>query len=261
MKMPHLLLAIALSSGVLAQPSGSIEGKRRALIFLCRENLAQQFTPGYKAAITNYWVGTRPDLDMSQGRVVNTNIPLHLAILGEGFFCLKENHYTRDGRMTLKNDLILGPSDEPLLAYKLDDQGNITQNLDVIRFPMDPENKLYLGKYNECTFDAQGYFLGGITETDPVTGYTHTDYTPLYRLAIATFPQPQRLERQKGTLLSANLESGTASLDMPGQHRLGFLVPSSVEMSNVDPVQQAYIWGRLDATEMRPLPKPPAKKK
>lgn len=259
MKWTHLLLALGLTA--LPAQAQTFEGKRRALLLWCRENLAQQFTPGYKATITNYWAGTRPDLDISQGRVVNTNIPLHLAILGEGYFCFQDSRYSRDGRMILKNDLILGSAGSPLLAYKLDEQGNITQSLDIIRFPMDAENKLYLGKYNECTFDAQGYFLGGITNTDPVTGYTHTDYTPLYRLAIATFPQNHRLGREEGTMLSANNESGAAILDMPGQHRLGFLVPSSVEMSNVDPVQQAYIWGRLDANEMRPLPKKPEAKK
>ncbi|MFN8609389.1 MAG: hypothetical protein U0931_17760 [Vulcanimicrobiota bacterium] len=258
MKWTHLLLALSLTS--LSVSAQSIEGKRRALLLWCRENLAQQFTPGYKATITNYWAGARPDLDVSQGRVVNTNIPLHLAILGEGFFSFQNGHYSRDGRMILKNDQILGSSGSALLAYKLDEQGNITQNLDIIRFPMDSENKLFLGKYNECTFDAQGYFLGGVTNTDPVTGYTYTDYTPLYRLAIATFPQPHRLQREEGTMLSPSPESGPASLDMPGQHRLGFLVPRSVEMSNVDPVQQAYIWGRLDANETRPLPQRPGPK-
>ncbi len=252
--MKWILLALALSLSAHAQ---GFESKRRAMLLWCRENLAQQFTPGYKATITNYWAGTHPDLDISQGRVVNTNIPLHLAILGEGFFSFQDGRYSRDGRMILKNDRILGSSGSPLLAYKLDDQGNITQSPDIIRFPMDADNKLYLGKYNECTFDAQGYFLGGITNTDPVTGYTHTDYTPLYRLAIATFPQAHRLQREDGPMLSATSESGSATLDMPGQHRLGFLVPSSVEMSNVDPVQQAYIWGRLDANELHPLPKKP----
>lgn len=252
--MKWILLALTLSLSAHAQ---GFESKRRAMLLWCRENLAQQFTPGYKATITNYWAGTHPDLDISQGRVVNTNIPLHLAILGEGFFSFQDGRYSRDGRMILKNDTILGSSGSPLLAYKLDDQGNITQSPDIIRFPMDADNKLYLGKYNECTFDAQGYFLGGITNTDPVTGYTHTDYTPLYRLAIATFPQAHRLQREDGPMLSATSESGSATLDMPGQHRLGFLVPSSVEMSNVDPVQQAYIWGRLDANELHPLPKKP----
>ena len=259
--MKWILLLLAFTWISLPSHAQSIEGKRRALLLWCRENLAQQFTPGYKATITNYWAGTRPDLDISQGRVVNTNIPLHLAILGEGFFCFQDSRYSRDGRMTLKNELILGSGGSPLLAYKLDEQGNITQNLDVIRIPMDPENNPYPGTHNECTFDAQGYFLGGVTNTDPVTGYTHTDYTPLYRLAIATFPQAHRLAREDGTMLSATSESGGATLDMPGQHRLGFLVPSSVEMSNVDPVQQAYIWGRLDANEMRPLPKKPTPKK
>lgn len=255
-----LLFFCLLSAPLWAQPT-SMQGRRQVLTLWCRENLAQQYTPGYKATVTNYYVGPNPDLDMSQGRVVATGIPLHLAIQGEGFFCFEGDRFSRDGRMQLREGILEGPGGYPLLGYKLDDKANIADKLGVIRFPTDPGNQLYLGRYNEYSFDALGNFLGGLTTTDPVTGQSHTDYTPLYRLAIGTFPQPHRMLRERDSLLLAGKESGPLRLDLAGQNRLGFLVPSSVELSNVDPVQQAYIWGRLDAMEMRPFPSPPKKKR
>ena len=258
--MRRLLLLLCLIPWMVSAEPASIEGRRRTLTLWCRENLAQQFSPGYKATQTSYYVGPQPDLDMSQGRVVATGIPLHLAIQGEGFFCLEGDRFTRDGRMQLREGILEGPGGYPLLGYKLDDKSNISDKLGQIQFPIDPKNQLYLGIYNDYSFDALGNFLGGLTTTDPVTGNSHTDYTPLYRLAIGTFPQPHRLLREQDSLLRASAQSGPLRVDLAGQNRLGFLIPASLEMSNVDPVQQAYVWGRLDALEMRPLPKPPTKR-
>lgn len=256
MKTSWLLALWLIGVGTGWSQPASIEARRRSLTLWCRENLAQQFMPGYKATVTNYYAGPNPDLDMSQGRVVATGIPLHLAIQGQGFFCFEGNHYSRDGRMQLEEGVVQGPGGYPVLAYRLDEQGNIADQLGAIRFPIDPKTQLYMGRYTDYSFDALGHFLGGITTTDPVTGYSHTDYKPLYRLVLATFPQPHRLLRAQDSQLEAGKESGPPRLDLAGQNRLGFLVPSSVELSNVDPVQQAYIWGRLDAMEMRPFPKP-----
>lgn len=255
-----LLLLVCLFPSLAPAQPGPIEGKRRALTYWCRENLAQQFSPGYKATVTNYYVGPQPDLDMTQGRVVATGIPLHLAIQGEGFFCFAGEIYSRDGRMQLQDGVLQGPGGYPLLGYRLDDKANIADALGVMSFSIDPSNQLYLGQYTDYAFDALGNFMGGITRTDPVTGQSHTDYKPLYRLAIATFPQPHRLLRDQDSRLRASKESGPARLDLAGQNRIGFLIPSSVELSNVDPVQQAYIWGRLDANEMRPFKQPPKKR-
>jgi flagellar basal body rod protein FlgG len=259
--MRWLLLFFCLLPGLVQAQPASMQSRRRSLTLWCRENLAQQFTPGYKATVTNYFVGAYPDLDMSQGRVVATGIPLHLAIQGEGFFCLEGDRFTRDGRMQLHEGILQGPGGYPLLGYKLDEKANLSDQLGEIRFPVDPKNQLYLGVYNDYSFDALGNFLGGLTTTDPVTGHSHTDYKPLYRLVIGTFPQPHRLLRDQDSLLRPSQESGPLRLDLAGQNRLGFLVPNSVELSNVDPVQQAYIWGRLDAMEMRPFPQPAKKKK
>jgi flagellar basal body rod protein FlgG len=198
-------------------------------------------------------------LDTTQGRVVATGIPLHLAILGEGFFCVEGEQFTRDGRMQLRDEVIRTSHGAPLLAYKLDEKGNIAENLSTIRFPLDPDNQLYVGRYNEFSFDALGNFLGGVSNVDPITGHLYTDFTPLYRLAIATFPQPHRLVRQPSGLLSPGTESGRFKIGLAAQQRVGFLVPRSLELSNVDPVQQSYIWGRLDGSELKAIPSSRAK--
>lgn len=257
--LSSLILAALVLAPVQAQPEFP-EAQRNLMLRWCRENLAQQHTPGYKAWVTSYFVGAQPDLDTTQGRVVATGIPLHLAILGEGFFVLQGDQFTRDGRMQLRDDLIRSSQGIPLLAYKLDEQGNIAQELGTIAFPIDPSNQLYLGRYNEFSFDAMGNFLGGISQVDAVTGHMHTEFFPLYRLPIATFAQPHRLMRQASGTLIAGPESGPFRLGLPAQQRVGFLIPRSLELSNVDPVQQAYTWGRLDASEVRPLPKPRPKK-
>jgi len=248
------LFALLLCSSLTwAQPEPQ-DPQRGLLLRWCRENLAQQHTPGYKAWVTSYFVGLQPDLDTTQGRVVATGIPLHLAILGEGFFCVEGDQFTRDGRMQLLDDVIRTSHGAPLLAYKLDEKGNIAESLSTIRFPLDPANQLYLGRYNEFSFDSLGNFLGGVSNVDPITGHLYTDFTPLYRLAIATFTQPHRLIRQPGGLLSPGKESGAFKMGLAAQQRVGFLVPRSLELSNVDPVQQSYIWGRLDGSELKPLP-------
>ena len=253
MKMwKSLLLAGFLCSLVGAQvPLDKAEIQRQLMLRWCRQNLANQFLPGYRATVANYFVGADPDLDMTQGRVVATHIPLNLAIFGEGFFCLEAAHYTREGRFLWQNGRILGPGGLGVLGYRLDEKQNIASELGPIDFPMDPENNLYLGKYNTFSWDSQGTLLGGSTTYNPVTQQDFTEYTPVYRLAIATFAQPHRLLRGEGTLLQASSQTGATRLEVAGENRAGFVIPGSLELSNVDPVEQAYLWGRLDAAEPR----------
>ncbi len=252
-----LLLSGCLCGLVGAQtPVEKAEIQRQLMLRWCRINLENQFQPGYRATVANYFVGADPDLDMTQGRVVATHIPLNLALFGEGFFCLEGGRYTREGRFLWQEGRIIGPGGLPVLGYRLDEKQNISQGLGPIDFPMDPESNLYLGKYNTFSWDSQGTLLGGSTSYNPVTQQDFTDYTPVYRLAIATFAQPHRLLRDQGTLLQAGSEAGAIRLEVAGENRAGFVIPGSLELSNVDPVEQAYLWGRLDAAEPRRAKKP-----
>lgn len=235
--------------------------QRKLLLGWCRENLEQQYTPGYKATVIHYFSGSQPDLDMSPGRVVATQDPANVAILGQGFFCLEGQRFTRDGRLWLRGDTVVNRLGQALLAHPLDDQGNVKDQPGPMKFGKDAVSGLFLGKYTGFSFDSSGTFFGEKSVTDPVTLQTETTFVPLYRLPIALFAHPQRLLREQETLFLATDESGSATLSLAGEKNAGFVVPRSIELSNVNPTDQAYQWGRLDAAEELERIQVPAKRR
>ena len=254
-------LGWSLASPLLAQPAAPAEQQRKSLLSWCRENLEQQYTPGYKGTLCSYYSGVQPDLDMSAGRILLTQDPAHLAVLGQGFFCLEGDVFTRDGRFLLKGETVVGQSGRALLAYPLDSQGNVSDGLTAVKFGFDPGTGLFRQRYTGFSFDSSGTLLGEITQVDPVTLQADIQYEAVYRLPLALFAQPQRLQRLEVNLFLATLQSGSPRLELTGQKNAGFFVPRSLELSNVNVVEQTYLWGRLDASEPAPkkVVKPSAK--
>ncbi|MDD2629260.1 MAG: flagellar hook-basal body complex protein, partial [Limnochordia bacterium] len=66
------------------------------------------------------------------------------------------------------------------------------------------------------------------------------DNTPIVlgQVALATFPNPAGLSKVGGTSFSESLNSGTAQLGEPQSGGRGRIIPESLEMSNVDLVQE-----------------------
>ncbi|MGD9306572.1 MAG: flagellar hook protein FlgE [Desulfobacterales bacterium] len=64
--------------------------------------------------------------------------------------------------------------------------------------------------------------------------YSNGQLVPVYMLALADFPSYEGLDKMGGNLYAESLESGQALPSTPGNGRLGSIVPSTIEMSNVD---------------------------
>ena len=68
-----------------------------------------------------------------------------------------------------------------------------------------------------------------------VTGrYSNGESLPIGRVAIATFDNPEGLERQGESMYAATVNSGEPILGAPGEGEGGSLTPGALEMSNVD---------------------------
>jgi flagellar hook protein FlgE len=56
----------------------------------------------------------------------------------------------------------------------------------------------------------------------------------VYQLPVATFQNPDGLQRRNGNAYSVSDQSGTFALQLPGSGGAGTLSPSTLEGSNVD---------------------------
>lgn len=91
----------------------------------------------------------------------------------------------------------------------------------------------------EATYQ-DGYGVGSMTGytvgSDGVIrgAYDNGETRSLARLALANFENPAGMIQVGGTLFQESANSGTASINAPTISGLGALIPSSLEMSNVD---------------------------
>ncbi len=220
-------------------------------------NLQNQFTPGYKPEqvefrdlVTGYG-GKGAQVKSSgiifeQGQIVKTANPTNLAIEGNGFFVLNDGvrtHYTRDGRFMFKNGELVNPEGLKVMGYQLDNNGNISSDLQPISLNFDPKTKLYGGKYTGFHFDSSGKLYGDRTVIDPLTGKAVTTSVPLYQVAVASFANPSGLTKTGTTTFAETENSGQAVVGTAGQGALGRIHPSSLEMATVDFAQQAAAIG------------------
>ncbi|MCD6144069.1 flagellar hook protein FlgE [Thermococcus sp.] len=68
-----------------------------------------------------------------------------------------------------------------------------------------------------------------------ITGhYSNGQITPLYRVALARFNNPQGLSKEGGNLFAETRSSGDRIPGHPGENGLGRIAPNSLEQSNVD---------------------------
>ena len=218
----------------------------------CFLNMKNQFTPGYKSyMVFDRLKSGKPRVRLTQGEIFHTQCATNLAVNGAGFFIVREgdqDHYTRDGRFSFQDGkLKLEASDALLLGFELDIKGNLVSiEPKPMELSMDPKTKLYGGKYTGFHFDETGKLYGESTATDPVTGQTCTGSTPLLQVALANFGSSTLLthSRSSPTLLVYE-GSGQPALGVAGQGANGAICPGSLELANVDFMEEGYAIGAL----------------
>lgn len=221
------------------------------------ENMKNQFTPGYKAETIQFndvmnstMAGgakkKSTGIVFTQGEIFKTQTPTNLAVNGQGFFMLSDGfktHYTRDGRFTLQDGTLKTQDGKSVVGFPLDSQGNISGEKGPMNLTMDPTTKLYGGKYTGFHFDETGKMYGESTMTDPVTGQQSTTQTPLYQVGIASFANASSLQKTGTTSFQESDDSGQAVVGVAGQGALGQVCPGSLELANVDFMQQGAAVG------------------
>jgi flagellar hook protein FlgE len=168
---------------------------------------------------------------MTSGAVQTTGNPLDVAIQGDGFFeigpgaptgpasAITPTAYTRAGNFTVNSQgYLTTQTGEYVLGYA---QPTTPASTEVaIQIPA----------------GASGIAVdqsGGVSYIDPTT---NTRVTP-YRLTLATFSNAAGLERQGGNEWTESANSGTKTVNTPGNGGAGSTTAGAVEMSNVDLAQ------------------------
>ena len=211
------------------------------------DNMKNQFTPGYKGRILGEDGELR--IDCRQGKIFKTQTRTNLAISGDAFFCLESQDgrrsYTRDGRFEFEEGTLRCPYGQAVLAYPLDSQGNICGNETPLRLSMDPTTKLYCGKYTNFKIDDAGTLYGETILVDPVTGVRYESVTPLFRFQLASFEAAPHLFPVDTTIFEETALSGEPFLGVAGQKNLGGVQAGSLELSNVDYMEQGAQIGKV----------------
>jgi flagellar hook protein FlgE len=87
------------------------------------------------------------------------------------------------------------------------------------------QNGAPVGELNGVRIDENGYVLAS---------FTNGQERRIFKLPIATFPNPGGLEPRSGNLFSQTDASGEFNLSEAGQGGAGLLTPSALEASNID---------------------------
>ena len=206
----------------------------RAFSQECLNNMKHQFTPGYRCA------QVLPDpqhftLSMEQGKIFRTHTPTDLAIDGNGFFVIShlgETLYTRDGRFSFQDGVLKNLEKSSVLAYPMDPSGKSSRTPQAVELPLDPSTKLYAGRFIGFRFDAAGVLFGQSTDEGEV---------PLFQLALVGFERPEKLERAGLTSLRGTEAANLIREGVAGQWDLGRVTPASLELSNVNFMEQGMV--------------------
>ena len=154
--------------------------------------------------------------DFSQGAFSDTNNPLDVAIDGPGFFVVidpstGQNVYTRAGNFSVNSNgqLVVGS------AYT----GRVLTP--AIQFPQDTM---------AVTISAEGNVS--------IQQSGNTQFNQIGQIQLARFINPEGLLKMGENIFSETLASGPVNLGNPGTVGLGTLQQNSLELSNVEPVNE-----------------------
>jgi flagellar hook protein FlgE len=168
---------------------------------------------------------------MTSGAVQTTGNPLDVAIQGDGFFqigvgtptgpasAIPPTMYTRAGNFTVNSD-----------GYLTTQEGAYVLGYAQPTTPASTEVAI------QIPAGASGIAVdqsGGVSYIDPATRTRVTRY----RLTLATFSNAAGLERKGGNVWTTSANSGTKTVNTPGNGGAGSTTAGAVEMSNVDLAQ------------------------
>lgn len=220
------------------------------------DNMKNQFTPGYKAEVVEFQdimsnttggaKTKKTTISFEQGKIFKTQTKTNMAINGRGFFVVSDGnqtHYTRDGRFEFKDGALKDYFGKSVVGFPLDSQGNISGQQGPVQMTMDPNTKLYAGKYTDFKIDSAGKVYGISSFTDHTTKQRIETSTPLFQVAVASFANAGSLSRSGTTSFQESEDSGKAMLGVAGQGALGEIKAGSLELSNVDYMQEGAAIG------------------
>ncbi len=168
--------------------------------------------------------------NFNQGSAQTTGRPTNLMISGDGFFIVKrggEDLYTRAG------------------AFNFDSAGNlVTPDGDIVQ-GLDPNGSGGLvpiqipDLVTPGTSPATSLRSYSIGADGVITGvYGDGTKKSLGQVALATFPNPEGMEKAGDTTFRTTANSGNPQTGAAGTGRLGSLMAGAIEMSNVDLAQE-----------------------
>ena len=225
------------------------------------ENLVNAYTPGYRENQVSF----KTYLDSSvidkvqknplQGKAIPGTSNENVFLAGKGYFVIRNDEgriaYTRYGDFKFDGEGVYRASDGSIVqGYILNDKGEVmsgTKSLDSSSFQkvieenganaiptteiklwIDPENGKYLGKYEEFEIKGDGVLYGKANNGK--------EMTPLYKIALANFHNPQELFEYKDGQFLETKYSGKPVAGR-GEIRSGL-----IELSNIDFKANATYW-------------------
>ncbi|AHF10595.1 MULTISPECIES: flagellar hook-basal body complex protein [Dehalobacter] len=197
------------------------------------------------------------DKVMGQGSSQYTGKATDMMIQGEGMFVLNtgtNNVYTRVGNFDFDKDGTLinvgtGAKVQGYTSVCAVTAGNATTAAVVTPDAANPWGnppvpngiKFKLGETltGDTDYTLSSYSIG---QDGVVTGvYSDGIYSvtkAMFKIAIATFPNPGGLTAEGNNYYSESNNSGPAAIDSPGAKGRGMIIPNYLEMSNVDLSQE-----------------------
>ena len=225
------------------------------------ENMVNLYTPGYRenqVTFKTYLDAAVPDVilkNTGQGKAIPGTSPENVYCEGNGYFFLRNDEggisYTRLGEFKFDGEGVYRATDgSKVQGYILNDKGEImsgTKSLNdnmfedtiasggalavpttEIKLWKDPDNGKFLGKYDEFEIKGDGILYGKANNGK--------ENTPLYKLALMSFHNPQELfEFKQGQYVETSY-SGKPIIGS-GEIRSGLL-----ELSNIDFKANATHW-------------------
>lgn len=217
------------------------------------ENMVNMYTPGYresKITFKTFLDSTYSDCYMKktlQGKSTPGTSDENVFLEGQGYFVTRNEDgrlaYTRLGEFKFDNEGVYKATDgTKVQGYIMNDKGEVvsgTKSLSQedfdktlaeggalsvptteIKMWIDPDNGKFLGKYDEYEIKEDGILYGKANNGK--------DMTPLYKIAVMNFHNPEGLFEAKPGVFIETEESGKPVMGR-GEVRSGLL-----ELSNVD---------------------------
>jgi flagellar hook protein FlgE len=166
-------------------------------------------------------------LNFTQGANQSTGVTSNMLINGDGFFMIDKGGqqlFTRAGNFTLDSSgNLVTPDGSVALGWS-----------STATVPTDPPADVNLAALNSGTYVSWSIDPSGSINAVDATGAT----TKLAQLALATFTNPNGLQKVGDSAYAASANSGTAAIGTAKTGSRGSITSGAVEMSNVDLSQE-----------------------